>query len=447
MGIPIGSNLNQGVYHPENKSTSGGPKPPAPLSPAAALAEHIALQSGQTPQQVAPTLAPENETYVPGFEDGGHNRLAVFQDAQFRGLGSAFDQYLAKYNSPLEGLGNAFVRRGKRAGIDPRLLLAISGAETTFMTDPQASPASDHNAFGIGGPHGQGGFQFPSWKKGIGYAANLLAQDYFRQGYDTIEKISGKWAPLSDSRDTKGVNQYWADNVGKFYKELGGVRPGFRDIPRWGGAQQLIYDPKGYWFRGQKGVTEQAYGGHDTHIHAAFSNPRAMLKAYRVGSKHGLDFTENPYTGQVYPVHAGQSEQYGDYSGGSTPSWHYRTFPGTFGPDNKKLGEAWDINDPDPNSGWDLARMFDFLAPRMVGSANYNYGTSGDGGYQVSGPATHQQAVAARQQARNASELLGSSLASYEVTPGSRRRKRKSPVDDLIANLANIQAGGSYLGA
>lgn len=443
MGVPIGTGLGQGVYHPETHHISNPPPPPV-QTPAAALAEHIAMQTGQTPGQVAgaPGMPPELEpTYPSGTTPG---MPAVWQPNQVNPLYSVINNYLRKKGSPLAGKGQVFVNQGKAAGVDPRLLVAITGAETSFMTNPAAAPMSEHNAFGMGP-----GISYPNWRTGIRSAAQNLGQNYIGEGLNTINEISSKWAPPGASNDPNAVNQNWAGNVSKFYNELGGERPALNSIPKWGGAQQLIYDPKGSWFRGQSAVQPGPYGGHETHIHEAFTNPRALLKSYRVGTKHGLSFGENPYTGEVYPVHAGQSAQYGDFSGGSTPSYHYRTFPGTFGPDNKKLGEAFDITDPDPNSGWDLARMFDFLAPRMTGSPSFDYGAQGGGGYDITGQATPAQAqnVAARDAQSNA--LLGGAIGSFQDVPGMARRgrKRKSSVDDLIANLQNIQTGGGYLGA
>lgn len=440
MGIPIGANLNQGVYHPETHHISNPPPPPA-QTPAAALAEHVAIQSGQTPAQVAaPPMAAELEPTYPSGPAG----LASWQNSQVNPLYSVINRYLRKKGSPLAGKGQVFVNQGKAAGVDPRLLVAITGAETSFMTDPNAAPASEHNAFGMGP-----GIQYPNWRSGIRAAAQNLGQNYIGEGLDTIKEISGKWAPIGAANDSaSNVNPNWAGNVSKFYNELGGMRPGMGSIPKWAGGQELIYDPRGSWFRGQDGVQPGAYGGHETHIHFAASNPRALLKAYNKGTNHGLSFTENPYTSGVNPVHAGTSAQYGDTSGGGSPSWHYQTFPGTFGPDNRRLGEAFDINDPNPNSGWDLNRMFSFLAPRVTGSPDFNYGSTGGGGYDITGTATPQQAqnVAARDAQSNS--LLGGSLASYEGAPGiGRRRKRSSSVDDLIANLQMIQAGGGYLGA
>lgn len=67
------------------------------------------------------------------------------------------------------------------------------------------------------------------------------------------------------------------------------------------------------------------------HIHAAYTNPQAMLAAIRLAESLGLHVGENPYTGTVDPVHAKNS-------------YHYRTFPGLFG--GKHLGEAADFSGP-----------------------------------------------------------------------------------------------------
>ncbi|CAN0477267.1 unnamed protein product, partial [Phaeothamnion confervicola] len=44
------------------------------------------------------------------------------------------DGYLASKASPLTGLGAVFVTQSRAVGLDPRLLVAISGAETSFGT-------------------------------------------------------------------------------------------------------------------------------------------------------------------------------------------------------------------------------------------------------------------------------------------------------------------------
>lgn len=418
------------------------PKPPKPSSNALALAEHIALQnprSGLSPQSVL-NASPSYEPERPNAS------LASYMPSMpaYSGVAPIINAYLAAQDSPLAGLGRTFAKKSKKWGLDPRLLVAIAGAETSLMKDPNAAPMSEHNAWGMGP-----GIQYPSWRAGIEATASNLAQNYLSEGRNTIEEISSKWAPIGASNDPAGVNSNWVSNVRSYWDQLtrAGIKGGkYRQkIPKWAGGQQLIYDPKGSWFRGMDAVRPGAYGGHEGHIHAAFSNPRAMLKTLRVGTKHGLDFGENPYTGQVYPVHAGQSAEFNDFQGTGSPSWHYRVFPGRWGPDNRRLGSAWDITDPDPNEGWDLGRMFDFLAARMTGTPNYDYGTAqSSGGFAR---AATDQDIAQQQAAAEQLNATGRAIsqAAFGDAPGFRRRKKRSgrstQVDDLINALMGIEAG------
>lgn len=65
------------------------------------------------------------------------------------------------------------------------------------------------------------------------------------------------------------------------------------------------------------------------HIHAAYSNPQALLAAIQLARHLGLHVEENPYVGSVSPVH-------------SRHSYHYQTFPGLYS--GKKLGKAIDVS-------------------------------------------------------------------------------------------------------
>lgn len=67
------------------------------------------------------------------------------------------------------------------------------------------------------------------------------------------------------------------------------------------------------------------------HIHAAYTNPKAILAAIQLAQSLGLHVGENPYVGEVAPVHAKNS-------------YHYRTFPGLY--HGHKLGEAIDVSGP-----------------------------------------------------------------------------------------------------
>jgi len=129
--------------------------------------------------------------------------------------GQQINAYLRKYGSPLAGYGNAFVRAGRRYGVDPALLVAIAGAESSFGKINSGS----HNAWGWGP-----GINFGSWQQGIQTIARGLKQNYLGQGLRTIEQIGSKWAPSHAANDPSGLNSNWAGNVEQFYSELTGSK-------------------------------------------------------------------------------------------------------------------------------------------------------------------------------------------------------------------------------
>jgi cell wall-associated NlpC family hydrolase len=126
--------------------------------------------------------------------------------------GQSLDAYFRRKGSPLAGSGNAFVRAGQRYGFDPRLLVAISGAESSFGRFAQG-----HNPFGWGP-----GIHFANWGQAIDTVARGLKQNYLNQGLRTVEQIQGKWAPAHVANDPTGLNQNWTRNVRSFLRELGG---------------------------------------------------------------------------------------------------------------------------------------------------------------------------------------------------------------------------------
>lgn len=60
----------------------------------------------------------------------------------------AIDDFLEKRNSPLAGYGPKFVEEAYKNGIDYRLLVAISGRETTFGLNMCKSKDAPNNAWG-----------------------------------------------------------------------------------------------------------------------------------------------------------------------------------------------------------------------------------------------------------------------------------------------------------
>ncbi len=131
-------------------------------------------------------------------------------------LSGRLDSYLASKGSPLAGLGNAFVYYGSQTGVDPRFLVAISGAETSFGT--YGPSQTIHNPFGMGP-----GIVYPTWQDAIaGAARNLGGSLYKGSNLLTIAQIQKRWAPNGAANDPTNLNSHWYTNVSRYYTELGG---------------------------------------------------------------------------------------------------------------------------------------------------------------------------------------------------------------------------------
>lgn len=120
----------------------------------------------------------------------------------------------------LGGLGKysqAFYDAGRKYGVDPKLLMAISMHETGKGTSPAF--LRKNNAMGIS-PHGGGPRAFSSVEESIDYAARLLKKHYLDQGLTTIAAIGGKYAPAGAGNDPRGLNKHWVSGVSKYYKSF-----------------------------------------------------------------------------------------------------------------------------------------------------------------------------------------------------------------------------------
>ena len=168
----------------------------------AAAREKAAAQQASSPPFLAPNLpfAPVSGT-VPVIDAN---------------LAGQIDTYLTGKGSPLAGRGAVFVYQGLAVGLDPRLLVAISGAETSFGT--YGPSQGIHNPFGLGP-----GIVYPTWDDAIAAAArNLGGSLYKGSGLVTIAQIQGRWAPLGATNDPSQLNSNWYRNVSRYYGELGG---------------------------------------------------------------------------------------------------------------------------------------------------------------------------------------------------------------------------------
>ena len=132
-------------------------------------------------------------------------------------LRTSIQQYLNKKKSPLKA--EFFINAGRKYNVDPRLLVAMTGAETSFGT---AGNSARFNPIAYGG----GGHQrHPNAQTAIERAANGLVRDdgyYLAKGTTRIGEIGATWAPVGAANDPTGLNSGWGGNVARFYKELGG---------------------------------------------------------------------------------------------------------------------------------------------------------------------------------------------------------------------------------
>jgi hypothetical protein len=126
------------------------------------------------------------------------------------------DAYLTAKGSPMAGSGTAFVASGQRWQVDPRLLVAIAGAESSFGR----ITCAPFNAWGWGCPDGP--YDFTSWADGIETVTRGLRVGYLAEGRTTVASINQKYAPLGAANDPTGLNNYWTINVSRFLIELGG---------------------------------------------------------------------------------------------------------------------------------------------------------------------------------------------------------------------------------
>jgi cell wall-associated NlpC family hydrolase len=123
--------------------------------------------------------------------------------------------YLRKRGSPLADHVPALMRAANRHRIDPRLLVAISGGETSFGTNGRGPKV--YNAWGVGP-----GRAYSSWEDGLDSVAELLRKSYVGKGLTSLSAIQQKWAPVGAGNDPSNLNSNWIRTIGQFYSDLGG---------------------------------------------------------------------------------------------------------------------------------------------------------------------------------------------------------------------------------
>jgi len=142
-------------------------------------------------------------------------------------LDSEIDGFLTDYHAkngqqPLAGHGPRFASEGSTYNVDPRLVTAIAGAETSFG----AYTASTNNAFNWFWNAGTGSHNSPfeDWDSGIHTVSHYLHKSYLLKGYNTIALIGARYC-------AEGC-EHWIPNVTSFYQEMGGNPAGALTYPQ-----------------------------------------------------------------------------------------------------------------------------------------------------------------------------------------------------------------------
>jgi hypothetical protein len=118
----------------------------------------------------------ENAGVVLAGVRGGDSRAALI------------DRFLSKYNSPMVGTGEAFVKTADKYDLDWRLLPGIAFQESSLG---KKIPRNSYNPFGWGIFAGKNsGAYFRSWEHGIEVVGAGMRTDYFNRGVNSLDEIA-----------------------------------------------------------------------------------------------------------------------------------------------------------------------------------------------------------------------------------------------------------------
>lgn len=124
--------------------------------------------------------------------------------------------YLEKYNSPLTPYAGTFVREADRYGIDWKLVVSISGVESTFG---KAEPEGCNNGWGYG-IYGDNMLCFTSYNDAIHTISQALREKYLNKwGATDVYSIGHLYA----------ASPTWADRVTYFMNDIDAYQHGLED--------------------------------------------------------------------------------------------------------------------------------------------------------------------------------------------------------------------------
>lgn len=117
------------------------------------------------------------------------------------------NQYLTRKESPMSGIGASLVALGREYEVDPRLVVAISGAETTFGKHVCA----ENNAWNWFHHRTCPQSPFAGYQEGAERVTKFLRLSYLNQGYDSIELIQHKYCASGCANWTPLVTNFYAE--------------------------------------------------------------------------------------------------------------------------------------------------------------------------------------------------------------------------------------------
>jgi len=164
------------------------------------------------------------------------NVKTPINDTNLTNLINSINEYLK--NSPMKGEGEHFVKWGRYFNVDPRFVVAIAGAESSFGKNPCGNqynawgwkpegicwsgfepgwdPDTNQNAYSDapGFTPSKGIYMETGYEDGIFWITRNLRREYLDKGLNTVEEIGEKWCP----EDTAN----WIENVKQFLTKLKG---------------------------------------------------------------------------------------------------------------------------------------------------------------------------------------------------------------------------------